>query len=486
MSRWVLFEAVGGVREDIIAESLLLFEGQSMAGNDRRQSLISRFFGSGLGVAVLCAVVSLSVLGGIIWAGNHPPVSENPPVETTQESQTDENFVTDGEVDTHAPAETEGRTEDATQAHTEAETTPPAPVVDLWDGSVASGFDSGKGTASDPYVIKTCAQLAYLAKQVNAGKTYAATSFVLDADLNLSGKEWTPIGTFDKPFKGYFDGQGHSIRGLSITNASVVQERACVGLFGHISDGTLENIELVAPKIQVDLNNKSAYTSVGSLCGRYESPQLARDVSIQHCRVSDASVQVQRGGTVYAGGLLGYVYAHDGCDIGLARLESHATMKIQNNDTAHTGGLVGYLFCKGSGRIQVENFCGYTKASVTSSGTQYISTVGAISAPDGRVTLKYGYGLVDVTGEFVTSNNYKNDGYAMVGLIYSGSAEKSYYFQYLYGSLNASNRKNMTELYFCYYPVETGVDHASAYPKAGVLDEDVWDVSNLKQPKLRF
>ena len=134
----------------------------------------------------------------------------------------------------------------------------------------------------------------------------------------------------------------------------------------------------------------------------------------------------------------------------------------------------------------MENFCGYTKASTTQSGTQYIGTIGAISAPDGRVTLKYGYGLVDVTGEFVTSNNYKNDGYAMVGLIYSGSAEKSYYFQYLYGQLNASNRKNMTKLYFCYYPVETGIDHTSAYPKAGALDEDVWDVSNLKKPRLRF
>ena len=96
--------------------------------------------------------------------------------------------------------------------------------IDVWDGSVATEFAGGTGTADDPYIIKTGAQLAYLAKLGMDG-TSAKDSvygtgiyYKLAASLDLSGHQWTPIAFRDKAgswswtyFNGNFDGAGHKI-----------------------------------------------------------------------------------------------------------------------------------------------------------------------------------------------------------------------------------------------------------------------------------
>ena len=69
--------------------------------------------------------------------------------------------------------------------------------TEVWDGSVAESFAGGKGTKDDPYQIATGSQLAYFAKRVNAeeyGEKYADTYFELTEDIDLGGKEWTPVG----------------------------------------------------------------------------------------------------------------------------------------------------------------------------------------------------------------------------------------------------------------------------------------------------
>ena len=65
--------------------------------------------------------------------------------------------------------------------------------TNIWDGSVASAFAGGTGTAENPYQIATGAQLAYLASSVNNGETYAGKNFVLTADIDLNKRPWTPI-----------------------------------------------------------------------------------------------------------------------------------------------------------------------------------------------------------------------------------------------------------------------------------------------------
>ena len=108
----------------------------------------------------------------------------------------------------------------------------------------------------------------------------------LTADIDLTGKDWTPIGTnFYNSYTGTFDGGGHTIMGLTVTTNDQY-----VGLFGRLGKaGTVKNV--VMDGIQITCNHRLGYAGgvVGSSWG-----------TIENCSVS-GSVS----GTVYVGGVVG-------------------------------------------------------------------------------------------------------------------------------------------------------------------------------------
>lgn len=81
----------------------------------------------------------------------------------------------------------------------------------------------------------------------------------LTKDMNLGGKEWMPIGNESFPFHGTFDGAGHTIRGLHISQ----NREGCYGLFGAI-DGTVKNLTILGTMtcLADDL-----YSAVGGIAG---------------------------------------------------------------------------------------------------------------------------------------------------------------------------------------------------------------------------
>ena len=105
-------------------------------------------------------------------------------------------------------------------------------MTQVWDGTVAKNYTRGTGTADDPYIISSAAELAYMSAQIGAGVDLNAY-YKLGADItfneNLLGENgllsktpsvsFTPIGTTSNKFGGSFDGDGHTISGLySYTN----------------------------------------------------------------------------------------------------------------------------------------------------------------------------------------------------------------------------------------------------------------------------
>ena len=144
--------------------------------------------------------------------------------------------------------------------------------TEVWDGSVAESFAGGKGTKDDPYQIANGSQLAYFAKRVNAeeyGEKYADTYFELTEDIDLGGKEWTTVGETVADlimggheyfvFSGNFDGNGYTIKNLTIgTETSPYSGDVC-GLFGATS-GTIEDVVLENVSINyVGGNHSSGY-----------------------------------------------------------------------------------------------------------------------------------------------------------------------------------------------------------------------------------
>ena len=113
--------------------------------------------------------------------------------------------------------------------------------AETWIESAAE-FAAGDGTQGAPYQISSAGELANLAKMVSGGETYESTYFELTADIDLGGKEWTPIGTKDSQFAGKFSGSGKTIRNLTVGGGDNS------GLFayssGEIKDVYLEKIDI--------------------------------------------------------------------------------------------------------------------------------------------------------------------------------------------------------------------------------------------------
>ena len=152
--------------------------------------------------------------------------------------------------------------------------------------SLAAAKDLGYTIESDgSYTVTSADGLMNIAKLVNGGKS--DINITLDTDIDLTGKDWTPIGTdYDNSYKGTFDGGGHTITGLTFTTNDKY-----AGLFGWLNKaGTVKNVVMEGEQIT---SNQIYGGSIGGVAGNSWG-------TIENCSVS-GSVS----GTVYVGGVVG-------------------------------------------------------------------------------------------------------------------------------------------------------------------------------------
>ena len=200
--------------------------------------------------------------------------------------------------------------------------------------SLAAAKDLGYTIESDgSYTVTSADGLMNVAELVNGGKT--DINITLDKNIDLTGKDWTPIGTnYDNSYKGTFDGGGHTITGLTVTTYDKY-----AGLFGWLnSTGTVKNV--VMEGVQITNNHSSGFAGgvVGNSWG-----------TIENCSVS-GSVN----GEVYVGGVVGKQTSGSmtGCS-------SSATVK----GTVNVGGVAGESWgsmtaCYATGNVTLEIYPG--------------------------------------------------------------------------------------------------------------------------------
>ena len=260
--------------------------------------------------------------------------------------------------------------------------------TEVWDGSVAESFAGGKGTKDDPYQIATGSQLAYFAKRVNAeeyGEKYADTYFELTEDIDLGGKEWTPVGETVADlimggheyfvFSGNFDGNGYIIKNLTIgTETSPYSGDVC-GLFGATS-GTIEDVVLENVSINyVGGNHSSGYgfRMGGALVG-YSMGDIV------NCTVIGLDMKAGSDGSYVAlnsiGGLVGI---QDG---GTTVSHSRVSGKIEESTKkGNVGGFVGTL-AKGSSA----KYCGADVSVEVTGNGRGIAVGGFVGIGNGVTT----------------------------------------------------------------------------------------------------
>ena len=152
--------------------------------------------------------------------------------------------------------------------------------------SLAAAKDLGYTIESNgSYTVTSADGLMNIAELVNGGKS--DINITLDTDIDLTGKDWTPIGTdYDNSYKGTFDGGGHTITGLTFTTNDKY-----AGLFGWLNKaGTVKNVVMEGVQIT---SNQIYGGSIGGVVGYSWG-------TIENCSVS-GSVS----GTVYVGGVVG-------------------------------------------------------------------------------------------------------------------------------------------------------------------------------------
>lgn len=141
--------------------------------------------------------------------------------------------------------------------------------------------------------ISTYTELLDFAKDVNDGDDYAGRTVSLELDIpcDLSTNAdytWTPIG-FDlsKPFKGTFDGKGHTISNLkSVSNGFVNESNGQVnGFFGTLSGATVKNVTFDNIKIENEGEN-SRGNFFGVVAGRSTGNVTISDVTVKDSAVS--------------------------------------------------------------------------------------------------------------------------------------------------------------------------------------------------------
>ena len=237
-----------------------------------------------------------------------------------------------------------------------ADVTVSATLTDLWD--ITSGKDGS--TAEKAYTITSTAGLDLLATLVNGGNDFYGKYFKLGADITYTNttdwndatsteNNYTAIGGYSdgywRNFRGTFDGQNHTVRGIRIYKGGDTDADDYQGLFGRTRGATIRNVILTDARI-------TGKKCVGGIAGyRYKSKNAGKGGIVENCRVgSDVCIHAVVDNAYSHGGVLGV------CDGGtISGCVSSATLTVANDLTGIKtyGGIVGHLIGKVSNCLAI-------------------------------------------------------------------------------------------------------------------------------------
>lgn len=286
----------------------------------------------------------------------------------------------------------------------------------------AASFSGGDGSSGNPYRISTAADLAAIAQQVNNSGIahYDGVYFKLYKDINLGGMEWAPIGKNDSTywFNGNFDGDGHTISNLTITQKT---DGGFLGLFG-CSRGTIKNLFIKNVNINAAYGEKAA----GAICA-------ANYGTIEKCGVDSGTIVDKSSGI---GGISGRNYGT------ISQCCNKADLTTENGKAAGISGM--------NYQGTIEN-C-YNAGTITQTGTNENYLAGGICSDNNGGIVKYCLNF----GKVISANGV---GYGVSKD--NGTVTECYYDEDVCGNLNGDGTA-MTSAVLCsgYLP--------------GSLDDSVW------------
>ena len=229
----------------------------------------------------------------------------------------------------------------------------------------------GAGTAQDPYIIDNKAKLLSLSEKIASEEMAADGVYSLTSDIDLTGETWSPIGDYEMPFMGTFLGNGHEIKGLSITDFGegyllTNQTIKFGGLFGMTYDALIQDLSLVDYSVDALVYGRDSVVYFGGLVGLAQNTIIS-EVDVAYSEFTLNSLQNGSSG-VYIGGLVGSFYAlseTEGVGLFIELQYNHVSGDI-HLDTSDGEGVISYV-----GGIVGETYGYYGSGIVSISNTYY-------------------------------------------------------------------------------------------------------------------
>jgi hypothetical protein len=230
---------------------------------------------------------------------------------------------------------------------------------------VRAQYGGGSGTAEDPYLIDTAEQMNAIGIEPNDWDKHF--KLVVDIDLkDFGGSSFNLVGSYSYPFKGVFDGNGHTISNLTyvVTGNEEPADDGIIapfGLFRYIHDpnAVIKDLSLVNPDIRPASTCQKWVWIVGALAGSVGSGS-----TISNCSIEGGQVQGER----RVGGLVGSNYGiisdcYTTCTVGPAEERLPATGNASLDRRESFGGLVGVnggeiSNCRATGEVSGERSVG--------------------------------------------------------------------------------------------------------------------------------
>ena len=271
--------------------------------------------------------------------------------------------------------------------------------------------------------------LLRLAQAINGGDNYSGVTVTLQNDIALT-QPWTePIGKDTAhPFRGTFDGNGHTISGLEIdytfeVSDNVSENAKNFGLFGCLQNATMENLT-VAGTIEVDdpVTDWGRYSNRGESCfGGIAA--YASDSDFISC-TSEVDITAHGG---YIGGIAGY---SDGSDNTFTDCFNYGNLEVTRRNTSvcgitsnsfYTSSLIPLLRCGNYGNITV----GGEQIIVVNTGPQG-STSSTTTIEDLATGYAAGLSVMASVRECFNKGTIRGIASSAGGVLVTGSVSDSY------------------------------------------------------------
>lgn len=154
--------------------------------------------------------------------------------------------------------------------------------------------DAVKDPQTGYYMLFEASDLLWFAQQVSAGNDTICGRLYNDIYLSsLEQSYWEPIGSLSVPFKGKFDGKGHTVHGLRL------KAKDHCGLFGYAENATIENT-IVSSVEMADINVSSINGSIGAVCG------TAKNSIIRNCHALNVDLDFAKESASASPSYVGY------------------------------------------------------------------------------------------------------------------------------------------------------------------------------------